>query len=312
MAPLLFTSENKTPILTGSPAARAHHALVYDIKSEAVFMTGGSTPLEGGQRFEFFNDTWKYNGKEWTNLGESGTKRSGVALAYNSKEDIIYSFGGYSGDSSLSELRKYADQKWVTVSNLNGLTAAEPGMAYDSKRDKLIVFGGSAGRGMVNEATWEWNGTSWSKFGGNGPAGRQAFAMIYDSKRKVTVLFGGMGRTPKEIFGDTWEYDGASWKKIDINGPSPRISMGYAYDEKRGMFLLFGGASASGFEKDTWGFDGKTWTKLSDTGPSPRVMGYMTYDKKRDRTVLFGGRISWPHDVNDTWEWDGKEWTEIK
>jgi hypothetical protein len=98
-AELLFFSEKQAPIMAGSPPVRAHHALVYDSKSEAVFMTGGSTPLDGGQRFEFFNDTWKYNGIELTNFGESGTKRSGVALAYNSKEDNIYSFGGYSGGS---------------------------------------------------------------------------------------------------------------------------------------------------------------------------------------------------------------------
>ena len=135
--------------------------------------------------------------------------------------------------------------------------------------------------------------------------------MIYDSKRKRSVLFGGMGASPQERFGDTWEFDGKTWMKISDNGPGPRISPGYAYDSKRGLLIIFGGMQNDATMGDTWGWNGKTWTKLADAGPSARVMGYMAYEKGRDRVVLFGGRAGWPNDLNDTWEWDGTQWREI-
>jgi hypothetical protein len=294
------------------PPRRAHHALVYDEANKTIVMTGGSTPVDGGQSFTFFNDLWSFDGKEWKLMGEAGDHRSGMALTFNSKTNNIISFGGFSGQSSLSDLRMLQGGQWKTISNPEELTAAEPGCVYDADRDRLIVFGGSKGRGEVNSITSEWDGHEWKKIAATGPAGRQAFAMIYDTKRKKTVLFGGMGNTPNTIYNDTWEYDGHAWAKLDSTGPAARMSMGYAYDSKRNLFLIFGGMSAQGMLGDTWAWDGKSWKKLSETGPAARAMGYIAYDKKRDRLVLFGGRIQWPNDANDTWEWDGNEWKEWK
>lgn len=292
------------------PPRRAHHELVYDEANNRVMMTGGSTPLNGGSSFEFFNDIWSFDGKEWKLFGMAGDKRSGIKMAYDTKRNKLFSFGGYSGSGSLAELCLLENGEWKILSNLPEMKAAEPGFVYDSGRDRLIVFGGSATRGVAGNVTWEWDGVSWKKFDGSGPEGRQAFAMVYDSRRKRTVLYGGAAGTGKK-FGDTWEFDGVQWIKISEDGPGARISPGYAYDSKRGVMIVFGGI-ADGTMKDTWSWDGKEWKKISDGGPSPRVMGYMAYDKARDKVVMFGGRLGWPNDANDTWEWDGKEWKEVK
>lgn len=167
--------------------------------------------------------------------------------------------------------------------------------------------------GLAQDVTWEWDRSSWKKFSGRGPAGRQGFVMVYDSKRKKTVLFGGSDGSGKRL-SDVWEFDGTKWDSISFTGdnPGPRISPGSAYDSKRGLLILFGGISANGMQSDTWSWNGKEWKQLATTGPSKRVMGYIAYDKKRDRIVLFGGRKGWPNDANDTWEWNGSEWKEIK
>jgi len=292
------------------PPKRAHHALVYDEVSKSILMTGGSTPLNGGSSFSFFNDLWSFDGKNWKLVGSAGDQRSGIGLAFDSKRNKIISFGGFSGQSSLADLRMLEGHEWKTMSHLQELSATEPGFVYDEDRDRYIAFGGSKGRGEVNETTWEWSGNEWKKIEAPGPGGRQAFAMVYDPKRKKTFLFGGMGATPEKIFNDTWEFDGIRWIKVDSTGPSARMSMGCAYDSKRNLFMIFGGMSSNGMLGDTWAWNGKSWQKLSDKGPAARAMGYMAYDKERDRLVLFGGRIQWPNDANDTWEWDGKEWKE--
>ena len=273
-------------------------------------MTSGSTPQSGGQSFVFYNDIWAFDGKSWKNKGTSGDERSGIGLAWNSRQGKIISFGGFVG-RSLGDLRMLDNYQWKTIAEVPDMSASEPGFVYDHDRDKLIAFGGSKERGVVQGSTWEY-ADGWKKIEVSGPDGRQAFAMIYDSKRKKTVLFGGMGASLNTIFGDTWEYDGISWKKIDSAGPSPRVSMGFSYDSKRGLFIIFGGMGANGMLGDTWGWDGSKWKKLSATGPDARAMGYMAYDKNRDRTILFGGRIKWPQDANDTWEWDGEKWSRVQ
>lgn len=303
----------KTSKPFAQPPKRAHHELVYDEGNKQIILTAGSTPLDSGRRSQTFNDLWVFDGKTWKQKGTAGNERSGIKMAYDTKRGKIFSFGGYVDGVSLGELRVLENNDWRMVSNLPEMKASEPGFAYDSNRDKLIVFGGSAERGLVNNATWEWNGSEWKKFEGEGPEGRQAFAMAYDSKRKKTVLFGGADGNGKTFSDDVWEFDGFRWKKItpEKPGPGSRISPGYAYDTKRGLLIIFGGLS-NGMKGDTWSWDGNEWKQLSTAGPPPRAMGYMAYDKKRDKVVLFGGRLGWPNDANDTWEWDGNEWKEIQ
>lgn len=304
-------ADDTTPIVYSDslPQKRAHHELVYDELNKRVLITAGSTPLNNGASFEFFRDLWSYDGVGWIFLGNAGNTRSGIRMAYDTKRNAVFSFGGFFNNESFNDLRMLENSDWKTVSTLPEMKAAEPGLVYDIHRDKLVAFGGSAGMGQLNSDTWEWDGISWKKFSGAGPQGRQAFAMVYDALRKKTVLYGGMGNNTQTTFSDTWEYDGNQWIKVSDSLPGPRISHSFAYDSRRGMTVIFGGMVNGIFRNDMWGWNGVQWTKLSESGPEPRVMGYMAYDKVRDRIVLFGGRVGWPNDVNDLWEWDGSTWT---
>lgn len=295
-----------------TPYKRAHHEMVYDENSKSVLMMGGSTPLQGGNSFTFFNDIWQFNGTVWRKIGNIGDARSGIRLAYDTKRHKIYSYGGYANNSSLDDLRILENNQWQTISHLPEMKAAEPGFVYDIARDKLVTFGGSAARGKVNNITWEWDGIVWNKFEGKSPEGRQAFAMVYDSKRKQTILYGGADGSGNTFKDGVWEFDGTTWKNIIVeNNPDERISPGYTFDSKRNLFILFGGISKGELKNDLWAWDGTTWKLLSTDGPSKRTMGYLAYDKNRDKIILFGGRLGWPNDADDTWEWDGVNWSKI-
>ena len=294
------------------PGKRAHHAMIYDESSDKVMLTGGSTPVNGGSSFIFYDDTWLFDGKSWTKVTIASDQRSGVALAQDASKKDLYSLGGFKNNVSVADLRLLTKTQWESVATLSVPGMTEGGFVFDSNRKVFVAFGGGASRGVVNGDTWEWNGKRWEKIAVENPPARQAFAMVYDEKRKITVLFGGMGTNSQNLFGDTWEYDGKSWKKVYDAGPAARMSAGYAYDSQRGMMIIFGGASANGILGDTWGWDGKEWKALATTGPAARMMGYLAYDKKRDRVVMFGGRLGWPNDANDTWEWNGTSWSEVK
>jgi hypothetical protein len=313
-----LTSCDKEPIATVEPTVipdkRAHHEMVYDEASKSVLMVGGSTPLNGGQSFKFFNDIWKYDNTGWSKIGNAGDERSGIRLAYDSKRNKLLSYGGFTvNNQSSSQLRVLENGDWKILSDLPEMKSAEGGFVYDVSRDKFIAFGGTGATGQVNGTTWEWDGTAWKKFGGVEPAGRQSFVMVYDSKRNKTILYGGMNGSGNILEDGVWEFDGNEWKNFTTPvAPEPLMAPGYAFDSKQGVLVIFGGATKDGIKKDTWSWDGSAWKKLSDSGPSSRLMGYMAYDKDRDRVVLFGGRLGWPNDINDTWEWDGTKWNEIK
>ena len=297
-----------------TPGPRAHHALVYDEAGRRVLLTAGSTPLNGGQSFTFYNDLWAFDGTRWTLLAETGERVSGVRLASDTARGRILSFGGYNG-RSMGQLRALTGTEWQVLGTLAELPVAEPGFVFDEQRRRFVAFGGSIGMGQASGDTWEYDGATWHR-GPTGPPPRHSAAMAYDEKRGRTVLFGGAGQGPRgqapPQLDDTWEYDGSSWIARTEPGPPARLAPGMAYDSRRGRMILFGGIGAGGFLGDTWSWDGSRWTRLAETGPEPRAMGYLAYDKARDRVVLFGGRKGWPDgDLADTWEWDGSSWRRI-
>lgn len=298
-----------------SPPRRAHHSLVYDIANRRVLLWGGSTPIDSGRSSTFFNDTWAWDGRQWTLLGENGQKFSGARLAYDTRRNRVVSFGGYNR-MPLADLRTFDGRDWLTLGQHPEIRVAEPGFVYDNRRDRFVSFGGSAGRGAASGGTWEFDNERWHKVTVPGPPPRQGHVMVFDATRNRTVLFGGMGvgapgQQPPSL-GDTWEYDGATWTEKPVEGPGARLAAGAAFDSRRGIVLIFGGIGPDGFLGDTWSWDGAEWRKLADTGPEPRGMGYLAYDRDRDRIVLFGGRKGWPDgDLNDTWEWDGRVWERV-
>jgi hypothetical protein len=138
--------------------------------------------------------------------------------------------------------------------------------------------------------------------------------MVYDSVRKVVLLFGG--DTNRGQLNDTWAWDGKAWKQLSPSGPPARGLPKMAFDTKRGVAVMFGGAVGEGrLMQDTWEWNGKAWQQLSNKGPEGRFLHAISYDEKRGKTVLFGGNCASPPSPNaldaGTWEWDGKTWTRV-
>jgi hypothetical protein len=78
-------------------------------------------------------------------------------------------------------------------------------MIYDPKRDRVVLFGDGP---LLEQVTWEFDGTSWiampTPFMPSEP--RCWTQLAYDSKREVTMLFGGQSCNGFSFFNDTWAY----------------------------------------------------------------------------------------------------------
>jgi hypothetical protein len=185
-------------------------------------------------------------------------------------------------------------------------------MVYDTARQRVVLFGGGAcclSSQALNE-TWEWDNTRWTLKNPTSasPSPRRFHEMVYDSARRVIVLFGGIDNNNATV-GDTWEYDGTTWTlKTPALSPTPRSGHVMTYDAARQRVVLFGGSS--GFN-ETWEYDGTTWTKrIPVTSPPGRGGLAMAYDAARQRVVLFGGGGGAGSVFNETWEYDGTTWTQ--
>lgn len=157
----------------------------------------------------------------------------------------------------------------------------------------------------------------------NGPSPRRSHALVYDSRRGVSVLFGGLtdARTMADVRpSDTWEYDGTRWIRRDLpNTPRGRSEFGMAFDAYRGRVVLFGGMTNDLFgtsspSGETWEYDGTNWVQripASTHAPAPRIGHALFYDPVHRVTTLYGGDtlLANPR-AGDIWVWDGMNWVQ--
>lgn len=134
------------------------------------------------------------------------------------------------------------------------------------------------------------------------PDARSHHAMAYDSRRGVTVLFGGVRYYSNSAFDDTWEWDGAQWTRADTDGPADLYDVQLAYDQRRGLTILYGQYDDGDvWPSQMWGWDGGSWTMLDDDPPDPGYPYRMVFDYRRGFVVLVSA-ANW---YLQTWEWDG-------
>lgn len=78
-----------------SPSARFGHSMAYDAARQRVILFGGGGPGSTG----VFNDTWAWDGKNWTQLfpKTSPSARLEAMMVYDSNRKRIVLHGGYVG-----------------------------------------------------------------------------------------------------------------------------------------------------------------------------------------------------------------------
>ena len=207
---------------------------------------------------------------------------------------------------------------WTQKQDIGPPPCRAHGMAYDITRSRTVLFGGysdlfnqKGGRG-----TWEWDGDYWTEMNDMGPSARGFHSLVFDSLRRRTVCFGGIGLDGITL-GDTWEWDGEDWTQMADTGPAARGGAATVFDADRNRVVLFGGVdNALHTLRDTWEWDGAEWTQVDDTGPSARALARAAYNPGRRAITLFGGLASTSAsgDVlspGDTWERSNGVWKQV-
>ena len=215
-----------------------------------------------------------------------------------------------------SSARAQCGGQWVTTAAGGGWPAARSGhaMAYDPVRGRTVLFGGSGAGGVMDPATWEWDGTSWTMVyaGGVGaPPPRSSPVMEYLPSIGRVVLFGGL--SSPNFLDDTWTWDGTIWTQVLGAAPPGRYAAGMARRPfPHDQLVLFGGQGVGGYLDDTWTFSGSAWLQLMPftQPPSARSQHAMAYHDQFQSIVLYGG-VSNAGYMGDTWILLGGSWLDV-
>jgi hypothetical protein len=132
-------------------------------------------------------------------------------MAYDSQRGRTVLFGGQVPGTPWGggpgETWEWDGNNWSLVSSTGPLYRYEHAMAYDSSHALMVMFGGdyvNYNRYYLND-TWAWNGrtSTWTFAGSTVSPARSNHAMVFDSQRQLTVVYGGH------------HYDGSNYVALD-------------------------------------------------------------------------------------------------
>ncbi|MHA1201120.1 MAG: Kelch repeat-containing protein [Candidatus Heimdallarchaeaceae archaeon] len=152
----------------------------YDSESDRVVVFGGRNRTMGDPYSDptgevYLQETWAfdYNTNTWENVTPSLSPdaRVGANMAYDSENDLIILFGGYThlDPTGMSDETWAFDYNTITWTQLNpdgDLERRGHKMTYDSESGKIILFGGNVGdqASIYLDETWvfDYNFNNWT------------------------------------------------------------------------------------------------------------------------------------------------------
>jgi len=298
-----------------APVKRNPTAMAYDVNRRVAVLYGGGSA--------YLNDTWEYNGLEWTQQTppHNPGKRNNHGMCYDSDLRKVYLWGGWGGElppisGPLGDLWAYDGVDWTLINDdLAGYDSpyptTTPELVYDSVRKKVVLVR-NLQMTSSNSETWEYDPAvdQWTRtVADNGfPAGYGG-AIGYDPLRNQVVHYWGNSG----VFGpprQTWRYNGTSWVQDAVTTPQlPFTNM--AYDSTRRRMVLFGANYGStAYYTHSYYDSGTDWPALLPPGPPDSPPNFtslptaMVFDPHRRAMVS----ILWPYYAAgdapfETWEY---------
>lgn len=197
-----------------APAARDHHAMVYDAKRAVIVLFGGCR-LGAGKEAGVLDDMWEWDGHSWSQImGEGPSARCRATMVFDRVNATLLLFGGEGRQKNLNDLWQWDGVHWRLVAQTGPSPRPTHAMVYDESRKVTVLYGGWTPARILGD-TWEWDGHGWkpANTGGRDPGPRDMIAMTYDPNCRGVILFGGrLNRT--QSYSDVWKWNGVEWGQI--------------------------------------------------------------------------------------------------
>lgn len=245
-----------------------HSLVVYDNK-----LIAGLSDNSGGF------DVWAYNGSLWTDITSIGFSAYGCELGV--VNNVLYA-GGYRSNSA-GDIWQYSGSgtSWTQIAGdslKGGWSSTEySSIAFMGSYQSQLVAGTGNFRGIGDYAenfdgdVWLYNGTTWSKIGGDGVSGSWTGAAgyygVWSLVESGTDLMAGLAGVDGDA--EVWKYNGTTWTQIGGDGEGGSWSgayyavgaMAYYHNE-----LYAGLFSSTTGNVEVWKYDGSTWSQVGGDG----------------------------------------------
>ncbi len=267
-------------------------------------------------------EVWQWNGSSWTKIG-GDSLNSGWTTNYDSVRSLANDgtnlYAGLGDTATEAEVWLWNGTSWSKIGG-DGVSSSWASGDNIEYVHSLEYFNGNLYAGTASSTgdgdLWRWNGTTWSKIGGDGvnsgwPASTYEIVSSVAAGSGSTIYAGlSSGNGDGEVF----SWDGTSWTKIGgdgVNGSwaSARGDGVYALSFSDGV--LYAGIYDSGGNSGLWAWNGSTWTQLGG-GYVNSSWGFYGLNSVESSTTMneklyVGTGISVAGNAM-VWEFDGSSW----
>ena len=136
-----------------SPSGRDSASMAYDTNTGQLVLFGGF-----GSSFGVYpDDTWNWNGTEWTQLNPATSPpgRGSAAMAYDPDTAQLVLFSGYSEPNVLNDTWDWNGSTWAQATPPTSPSIRTgASLAYDTGTAQLVLFGGSSNSSTEHNDTW--------------------------------------------------------------------------------------------------------------------------------------------------------------
>jgi hypothetical protein len=199
--------------------------------------------------------------------------------------------------SNWVSLRQYRAGVWSSVPMpAQGPRVNSASYVYDEHRDRLLVWDGTE--------IWEWDGAAWHRpRPALAPAPRRAPALVFDSVRRRTVVFGGFTDLPSlQGHLDVWEWDGATFTATSPMPEGAWTGRGHAdFDPAQNRCIVL--STAGLLARGSTG----AWEMLDATFEARGTVGFV-FDRSRNRPLRYGGVGPGDRYDRQLQAWEGGGW----
>ena len=266
-------------------------------------------------------EVWRWNGTRWDQIGGDGLNDcwangtfETVSAMTSDGTDLVVGLGSGTGDA---EVWSWNGTTWTKIGG-DAINSSWQVSTFEYVYS-LVEMGGNIyaglGSGGNDAEVWRWNGTTWTKIGGDSI--NSGWTTNYDIVSSLTGdgtnIYAGLSATAGEA--EVWRWNGISWTKIGgdaINSSWADLTYEYVLSMTYVGGNLYAGLGLTADDAEVWSWNGAAWTKIGgDLVNSSWGAGYEgVYSLVNDGTNVYAGLGASAGD-NEVWSWNGAAWTKI-
>ncbi len=286
----------------------------------------GSQLLAG--TYDAGGSSWVYawNGTSWSLIGGNGVNKSwgfyNLAAVQVMQTVGNYLYAGMGNAAGSSVVWQWDGTRWSLIGGqgVNGSWAPntyEAVLSMANYKGNLYVGLGSTANATDNDGeVWMWDGSTWSKVGGDGANGSWPFSASHygevDSLAADTdYLYAGLGAGSTD--GEVWRYNGSTWTKIggdSLNGGwTNYVENIYSMGFFRGNLVVGVGRSVG--DDEVWQWSSGIWTKIGGDGLNGGWNGSYSVESLISYSNQLCAGLGNITGSATLWCWNGASWNKV-